>query len=156
MSLVLTLASRNLFQDRLRFIATSIGIVFTVVLVMVQMGLYLGFGRMVTTMIDHATADLWVVSKRATSFEDLTLLDIRTRYRLPGINGVAAVIPVAIGFADWRRQSDGRVKPVFVIDRTSMPARWCPGIWSTAILTRCAIVMRRNGRAFGDALADNV
>ena len=76
MSLVLTLASRNLFQDRL-LIATSIGIVFTVVLVMVQMGLYLGFGRMVTTMIDHASADLWVVSKGATSFEDLTLLDIR-------------------------------------------------------------------------------
>jgi len=115
MSLVLTLASRNLFQDRLRFIATLIGIVFSVVLVMVQMGLYLGFGRMVTTMIDHATADLWVVSKGATSFEDLTLLDIRTRDRLPGINGVAAVIPVVIGFADWRRQSDGRVKPVFVI-----------------------------------------
>ena len=115
MSLVLTLASRNLFQDRLRFIATLIGIVFSVVLVMVQMGLYLGFGRMVTTMIDHATADLWVVSKGATSFEDLTLLDIRTRDRLPGISGVTAVIPVLIGFADWRRQSDGRVKPVFVI-----------------------------------------
>lgn len=115
MSLVLTLASRNLFQDRLRFIATLIGIVFSVVLVMVQMGLYLGFGRMVTTMIDHATADLWVVSKGASSFEDLTLLDIRTHDRLPGINGVAAVIPVVIGFADWRRQSDGRVKPVFVI-----------------------------------------
>jgi len=94
MSLVLTLASRNLFQDRLRFIATLIGIVFSVVLVMVQMGLYLGFGRMVTTMIDHADADLWVVSKGATSFEDLTLLDIRTRDRLPGINGVAKVIPV--------------------------------------------------------------
>ncbi len=39
MSLVLTLASRNLFHDRLRFIATLIGIVFSVVLVMVQMGL---------------------------------------------------------------------------------------------------------------------
>ena len=115
MSLVLTLASRNLFQDRLRFIATLIGIVFSVVLFMVQMGLYLGFGRMVTTMIDHADADLWVVSKGATSFEDLTLVDIRTRDRLPGINGVAKVIPVLIGFADWRRRSDGRVKPVFVI-----------------------------------------
>ena len=115
MSLVLTLASRNLFQDRLRFFATLIGIVFSVVLVMVQMGLYLGFGRMVTTMIDHANADLWVVSKGATSFEDLTLLDIKTRDRLPGIDGVARVIPVLIGFADWRRQSDGRVKPVFVI-----------------------------------------
>jgi putative ABC transport system permease protein len=114
MSLVLTLASRNLFHDRLRFVATLIGIVFSVVLVMVQMGLYLGFGRMVTTMIDHATADLWVVSKGATSFEDLTLLDIRARDRLPGIKGVAKVIPVTIGFADWR-QKDGRVKPVFVI-----------------------------------------
>src|SRR6266567_1417980 len=115
MSLVLTLASRNLFQDRLRFIATLIGIVFSVVLVMVQMGLYLGFGRMVTTMIDHASADLWVVSKGATSFEDLTLLDIRARNRLPSINGVAEVISVVIGFADWRRQTDGRVKPVFVV-----------------------------------------
>jgi putative ABC transport system permease protein len=114
MSLVLTLASRNLFHDRLRFIATLIGIVFSVVLVMVQLGLYFGFGHMVTTMIDHAAADLWVVSKGATSFEDLTLLDIRTRDRLPGINGVAKVIPVTIGFADWR-QKDGRVKPVFVI-----------------------------------------
>jgi putative ABC transport system permease protein len=77
MSLVLTLASRNLFQDRLRFVATLIGIVFSVVLVMVQMGLYLGFGRMVTTMIDHAAADLWVVPKGATSFEDLTLLNMK-------------------------------------------------------------------------------
>ena len=50
MSLVWTLASRNLFQDRLRFAATLIGIVFSVVLVMVQMGLYFGFGRVVTTI----------------------------------------------------------------------------------------------------------
>jgi len=39
MSLVFTLASRNLFQDRLRFTASLMGIVFSVVLVMVQMGL---------------------------------------------------------------------------------------------------------------------
>jgi putative ABC transport system permease protein len=33
------LASRNLFQDRLRFVATLIGIVFSVVPVLVQRGL---------------------------------------------------------------------------------------------------------------------
>ena len=43
MSLVFTLALRNLFQDRLRFIASLMGIVFSVVLVLVQMGLYFGF-----------------------------------------------------------------------------------------------------------------
>jgi putative ABC transport system permease protein len=98
MSLVLTLASRNLFQDRLRFIATLIGIVFSVVLVLVQMGLYLGFGRMVTTMIDHADTDLWVISDDANSFEDLSLLDMTTRDRLLTVNGVAQVDPIVIGF----------------------------------------------------------
>ena len=57
MSLALTLASRNLLYDRLRLIATLVGIVFSVILVMIQMGLFLGFGRMVSTMIDHASAD---------------------------------------------------------------------------------------------------
>ncbi len=54
--MILMLASGNLFQDRLRFIVTLIGIAFSVILVMVQLGLYFGFGRMVTAMIDHACA----------------------------------------------------------------------------------------------------
>jgi putative ABC transport system permease protein len=99
MSLVFTLASRNLFQDRLRFLASLVGIVFSVVLVMVQMGLYLGFGRMVTTMIDHASSDLWIVSRGAKCFEDLTLLNMSMRNRLLAIGGVADVIPIMIGFS---------------------------------------------------------
>ncbi len=43
MPLALTLALRNLFHGRLRFIATVTGIVFSAVPVMVQLGLYLGF-----------------------------------------------------------------------------------------------------------------
>jgi len=68
MSLVLTLASRNLFQDRTRFVASLVGIVFSVVLVMVQIGLYFGFGRMVSTMIDHVSTDLWIISSGAKCF----------------------------------------------------------------------------------------
>jgi putative ABC transport system permease protein len=114
MALVATLASRNLFQDRLRFIATLIGIVFSVVLVMVQMGLYLGFGRMVTTMIDHAPADLWVVAHGTKSFEDLSLLDAQTRDRVLAVTGVAAAVPVVIGFSGWRLPGGG-MTPVFVV-----------------------------------------
>ena len=114
MPLVFTLAFRNLFHDRLRFIATVIGIVFSIVLVTVQMGLYLGFGRMVTTMIDHASADLWIMPRGTKCFEDPSLLDTRERYRALSINGVAEAIPVVIGFADWRMPS-GATTPVFVI-----------------------------------------
>jgi len=114
MPLTFTLAFRNLFHDRLRLVATVIGIVFSIVLVMVQMGLYLGFGRMVTTMIDNATADLWVMPKGTKCFEDPSLLDARQRNRALSVPGVAEAIPVVIGFADWRTPA-GSSTPVFVV-----------------------------------------
>jgi ABC-type lipoprotein release transport system permease subunit len=92
MPLVFTLAFRNLFHDRLRLIATVIGIVFSIVLVMVQMGLYFGFGRMVTTMIDNASADLWVMPKGTKCFEDPSLLDARQRNRALSVPGIAEAI----------------------------------------------------------------
>jgi putative ABC transport system permease protein len=118
MSLAFTLASRNLFQDRLRFIASLTGIVFSVVLVMVQMGLYLGFGSMLTTMIDHASTDLWIVSSGAKYFEDLSLVDTGLRDRLLAIDGVAEVIPVVAGFSAWSLP-DGAMIPVFVVGSDS-------------------------------------
>src|SRR5947208_11927367 len=114
MSLTLTLGSRNLLHDRLRFIATLVGIVFSVVLVMIQMGLFLGFGHMVSTMIDHASTDLWVVPKGAKCFEDPSLLDLKLRDRVAATNGVAAVIPLVLGFSDWRLDS-GEMTPVFMV-----------------------------------------
>ncbi len=114
MPLRLTLASRNLFHDRLRFIATLVGIVFSVVLVMIQMGLFLGFGHMVSTMIDHASTDLWVVPKGAKCFEDPSLLDLKLRDRIAATNGVATVTPLVIGFSDWHLDS-GEVTPVFIV-----------------------------------------
>lgn len=114
MPLVFTLAFRNLFHDRLRLVATVIGIVFSIVLVMVQMGLYFGFGRMVTTMIDNASADLWVMPKGTKCFEDPSLLDARQRNRALSVPGVAEAIPLVIGFADWRTPA-GSSTPVFVV-----------------------------------------
>ena len=114
MALGFTLAFRNLFHDRLRLAATVIGIVFSIVLVTVQMGLYFGFGQMVTTMIDHATADLWVVPRGTKCFEDPSLLDVRQRNRALSVPGVAEAIPLVIGFADWRTPS-GSSTPVFVV-----------------------------------------
>lgn len=114
MSLSFTLASRNLLHDRLRLVATIIGIVFSIVLVTVQMGLYLGFGRMVTTMIDHASADLWIMPLGTKSFEDPSLLDERQRFRALSINGVTQATAVVIGFAEWRMPKGGTT-PVFIV-----------------------------------------
>ena len=127
MSLVFTLASRNLLQDRLRFIASLIGIVFSVVLVMVQLGLYFGFSRMLTIIIDHASTDLWIVSSETRYFEDLSLLDTRMRERLLAIDGVSETVPVVAGFSVWMLP-DGGMTSVFVV-ASDLAGRDChPGM----------------------------
>lgn len=108
------LAYRNLFHDRLRFIATIVGIVFSIVLVTVQAGLYVGFRRMVTTMIDHSPADLWIMPAGTKCFEDPSLLDDRQRFRALAIDGVTDATPLVIGYAQWRLPG-GTTTPVFIV-----------------------------------------
>ena len=114
MSLIFKLASRNLLQDRLRFIGTVVGIVFSIVLVTIQLGLFLSFERMVTGMVDHASADLWVGARGTKCFEDPSLLDIKDRALAQSVPGVAEVTPVVIGFTEWSVPAGGST-PVFVI-----------------------------------------
>ncbi len=115
MTLILTLASRNLFHDRVRLIATVVGIVFSIVLVTVQLGVFLSFERMVTTMIDHAQADFWIVPAETKSFEGSSLLAGRERLQALSINGVTAAVPVVVGYASWRKPNGGASTPVFVV-----------------------------------------
>jgi putative ABC transport system permease protein len=114
MQLPLILAWRNLFSDKLRSTSTVVGIVFSIVLVLVQMGLYLGFRQMVTAILDHADADLWVVSKDVQSFEDLSLINPALERKVAAITGVERASPVIIGFSDWRTPA-GKRTPVIVV-----------------------------------------
>jgi putative ABC transport system permease protein len=114
MPLNFTLATRNLFHDRVRFVATAVGIVFSVVLVTIQVGLYLGFGRMVTSMIDHASTDLWVVRKGTKCFEDPSLIGSGLRDQIVRHKGIANVTPLLIGFSGWIVPT-GEITPVFVV-----------------------------------------
>ena len=112
--LILILASRNLFHDRVRFVATIVGIVFSVILVTVQLGLYVSCERMITAMIDRARADLWIVPTGAKSFEDSNLLDGQARFRALAIPGIADVVPLVTGYAHWYKP-DGGTTLIFVV-----------------------------------------
>jgi putative ABC transport system permease protein len=114
-SLTVKLASRNLLHDHLRFIATVVGIVFSIVLVNTQMGLFLSFERMVTTMIDHAPADLWIVPLGTKCFEDPSLLDEHDQAKALAVPGVTQADPVVIGFTPWTVPGGGGTTPVFIV-----------------------------------------
>jgi len=113
--MTLTLAFRNLFHDRVRLAVTLIGILFSIVLVAVQLGLYLGSSYMITANIDHAKADLWITAYGAKSFEDGgLLLTPRERHQALATPGVKAVIPLIVKFAEWRKPAGGSTRVVIV------------------------------------------
>ncbi|MFN3869290.1 MAG: ABC transporter permease [Hyphomicrobiaceae bacterium] len=113
--MILTLAFRNLFHDRVRLAVTLVGILFSIVLVAIQLGLYLGSSRMITANIDQSNGDLWVTAFGAKSFEDGgVLLGARERHQALATPGVADVVPLVIAFAEWRRPNGGSTRVVLV------------------------------------------
>lgn len=113
--MILTLAFRNLFHDRVRLAVTLVGILFSIVLVAVQLGLYLGSSRMITANIDRAEGDLWITAFGAKSFEDGgLLLGSGERHQALVTPGVADVIPLVVSFAEWRKPSGGSTRVVLV------------------------------------------
>jgi putative ABC transport system permease protein len=113
--MILTLAFRNLFHDRIRLAVTLVGILFSIVLVAVQLGLYLGSSRMITGNIDKANADLWITAYGAKSFEDGgILLTDRERHQALATPGVEAVVPLLVSFAEWRKPEGGSSRVVVV------------------------------------------
>ncbi len=113
--MIFTLAFRNLFHDRVRLMVTLVGILFSIVLVAVQLGLYLGASRMITANIDHANADLWIMPFGAKSFEDGGLLmGSRERHQALATPGVEKVTPVVVRFNEWRKPAGGSTRVVVV------------------------------------------
>jgi len=113
--MILTLAFRNLFHDHIRLVVTLVGILFSIVLVAVQLGLYLGASKMITGNIDHAKADLWITAFGAKSYEDGgLLLTPRERHQALATPGVRAVIPLIVHFAEWRKPGGGSTRVVLV------------------------------------------
>ncbi|HET6389752.1 ABC transporter permease [Hyphomicrobium sp.] len=113
--MVFTLALRNLLHDRVRLAVTLIGILFSIVLVAVQLGLYLGSSRMITANIARSNADLIVTTYGAKSFEDGgLLLGDRERHQALATPGVETVLPLVVAFAEWRKPEGGSSRVVLI------------------------------------------
>lgn len=117
--MVLTLAFRNLFHDRIRLVVTLVGILFSIVLVAVQLGLYLGARKMIIGMIDNSNAELWITAYGAKSFEEAGSLEGRERQIALSVPGVASVEPLIAAFNEWRKPDGGATLSVVV--GTDMP-----------------------------------
>jgi len=108
------LAERNLFHDRVRLAVTLTGVVFAVVLIVVQLGLYVGFSRTTTALVDNSRADLWIVSKNVPYIEQGIPFSERKLYTVRAMPGVAEAENYIVRFSRWKR-ADGQEEAVQIV-----------------------------------------
>jgi putative ABC transport system permease protein len=108
------LARRNLFHDRVRFAVTLTGIVFALVLITIQFGLFLGFTTTTSNNIDHSHADLWIVFHGVGYFDTARMFSERKFYEVLSTPGVQQAEKYIQNFAYWKKP-DGGVENVQVI-----------------------------------------
>ncbi len=102
------IAYRNLFHDRMSLIVTLIGIVFSVVLVAIEVGLYKGSENKIATVLDKAPADLWIVPFGTKSFDDPSLLTGYEKYAALSTPGVQKAEDMIVSFSSWRKPGGGK------------------------------------------------
>jgi len=102
------LAQRNLFHDKVRLTVTLTGIVFSVVLIVVQLGLFLGFTTATSNLIDHSGADLWITSKNVPYVEQGVAFSERKLNQVRAVPGVADAQKLITRWTQWKRHDGGQ------------------------------------------------
>lgn len=109
-----SLARRNLFHDRVRLTVTLTGIVFAVVLIVVELGLFVGFTVTTSGLIDNSRADLWVTSTGVPYIEMPVPFSERKLYQVKAVPGVESATKYLVQFSQWKR-ADGSEESVQVV-----------------------------------------
>src|SRR3974390_413053 len=101
------LAQRNLMHDKVRLAVTLTGIVFAVVLIVVEMGLFLGFTVTTSSIIDKSGVDFWIVSKHTPYIEQGGVFSERKLDQVLATPGVASADKYIVRFAQWKTRNGG-------------------------------------------------
>lgn len=100
-----SLAVKNLFHDKIRLAVTIVGIVFSVVLVAMQAGLFMGFTTTTSNIIDHSGADIWIMSKGVPFIEAAPPFPEQRLFRVRAMPEVVEAEKYIVQFSMWKLPS---------------------------------------------------
>ena len=102
-----SIAVKTLIADRGKLLTALVGVIFSVVLVNVQGGLFLGMIRKAGLLIDHGEADIWVGHRDMHNVDFPRDIPERWVQRIRSIPAVERADPYLIGFGDMTLPSGG-------------------------------------------------
>jgi putative ABC transport system permease protein len=107
-------AFKTLAADRGKLLTALVGVVFSVVLVNVQGGLFLGLIAKASLLIDQGHADVWVGHKKMTNVDFPTEIPRRWIHRVQSVPGVKRAEAYLLGHSTMTLP-DGGFEPVLVV-----------------------------------------
>jgi putative ABC transport system permease protein len=111
---MIPLAQRNLVHDKVRLAVTLTGVVFAVVLIVVELGLFVGFTVTTSSIIDKSNVDLWIVSRGTPYIEQGALFSERKLYQVLATPGVARADKYIVRFSNWKTH-DGAEEGIQIV-----------------------------------------
>jgi putative ABC transport system permease protein len=102
-----TLARKLLLHDKVKFFVASAGVSVSVLLVLLQIGLYLGFMQNASNLIDHSDADIWVTGEGNENFDFAAPMSEENYFRVASTPGVGHAERMVLAFGQWRLANGG-------------------------------------------------
>lgn len=121
------LGVRMMFHDRLKMAGTLFGVIFAVVLVDQQAGVFLGLMSKNTMFVDNAGADVWIVPAMTETLQPGKPIGISSLYQARTTPGVAWADPLLFGEATVSLPGGG--SETVSLAGTKGPA-WHGGPWN--------------------------
>ncbi|MCI0461427.1 MAG: ABC transporter permease [Gemmataceae bacterium] len=108
------LALRAMLADRGKLLTSLVGVTFSVVLINLQGGLFLGLIQKASLLVDFGQADIWIGHRRMNNVDIGTFIPERWLYRIRSVDGVARAEPYLIAFGQ-ANMPDGGFENVIVV-----------------------------------------
>ena len=104
-----SIALKNLIHDKVRLAVTLVGIIFSVILSSIQLGLFVGFQAATASLVENSNADIWISSKNLVSVEDGSAFSESKLYQVLSVPQVKQATKNIITFANWKKANGALV-----------------------------------------------
>ena len=108
------LAVKNLIHDRIRLLITLIGIMFSVALILIQVGMFIGMTANSSTVIEHSEGDLWIMARNSQNFDMVNPFPESLVTAARSVEGVEWADKLILQFA-FMRLEDGGTEQIEVV-----------------------------------------
>jgi putative ABC transport system permease protein len=111
---MISFAIKTLLSNRSKLFTGVAGVIFSLVLVNIQGGLYLGLMKKASLLVDHNEADLWVTHKLVENVDLAREIPESWQQRIRGLPTVQKAVPYLVGKGTASLNS-GHMEDVWVI-----------------------------------------